>query len=116
VKDQAVSGIIENPVTDEREPLARWTANYHIYRLISDPGPFSNFASGQIAYVGADNLAIREIQFMDNRVYRIVFDGCDDVEPGLFESERQAPNAGEEVDGDRTFGLVRFQGLSLRFR
>ena len=53
---------------------------------------------------------------MDNRVYRIVFDGCDDVEPCLFETERQAPDAGEEVDGDRTFGLVRFQGFSLRFR
>ena len=46
VKDQAVSWIIENPVTDEGEPLARWTTNYHIYRLISDSGPFSDFTSG----------------------------------------------------------------------
>jgi hypothetical protein len=88
VKDQAVSRIIENPVTYEREPLARWTANYHIYRLISDPGPFPNFAAAQITYVGTDDLAIREIQFMDTRVYRVVFDGCDDVEPSLLESER----------------------------
>lgn len=88
MEDQTVPRIVKNPMANKRESLARRPANDRIYRGISDSRALPNFGSAQFAYVGADNFTIREIQFVDTGVNRIVFHGRDDVEAGLLESQR----------------------------
>ena len=88
-------GIIQNALPYQGKSLAGWAAEQRVDRLVSDTRTAANFTSGKCADVAANHGAVREIQLVPCGVNRIDFDSRDNIETGLFESERQATYTGE---------------------
>ena len=87
--NERVSRILECAMSDQGKSLARSSSENDIDTPIADIGLSSDFFSGQIGYRQREHDAFWKIIFVNGRIDRIDFDGGDDIEPGLFETEAQ---------------------------
>jgi hypothetical protein len=97
-----ISGIVEGPLPDHAEPLARRTAKDHIYRGVSDPGHAANVRGVDVRDAATNGCAGGEIELVHGPVDRIVFDGGGYIEASLLKPETHPARAREQIHSKRS--------------
>jgi hypothetical protein len=100
VANQSIARIVQCPLPDHREALARSAAKYDIDSASPQSGSGPNFGAGQIGDRSGEDGAMREIELMDRTVNWIDFDSGYDVESSLLETEAESPGTGEQIDSN----------------
>lgn len=96
---QFVSGVLQGPVTNQRESLARRAADYAINGASSDPNRPPNLFGRQAIDRTGDYRGRWKVELMDGTMHWIDLHCGRNVE--AFETETQAPGFSEKVNGDR---------------
>ena len=94
---ERVPRIVERAMPDQREPLARRSAEDDIDFSVSDPRTISNFVASQIDNRFRDHRATRKIERVRRAMNRIDFDRRDHIETGLFETQTEPAGPREKV-------------------
>jgi hypothetical protein len=101
VEDQFVPRVAKDSMADQGEALARGASDDHINHSTPDSSGRADVVPCDVSDVSTNDRRLGEVQSMRCRMYRIVLDCRDNIESSLFETERQAAHAGEEVDARR---------------
>lgn len=125
LQQEAIAGIVQRSLSDEREALTRCATEYNIDMSVAEPSCLADVCASQSCCVSANGSTFREIEFMDGAVYRIDLHCCADVEACLFETERQSSSPCKEVHAYRSpsvnlspqethrYALPTFAGFSI---
>ncbi len=102
LENEAVPGVIEYAVTDQREALTRRAAEHAIHSPRPDSGGFANICRRKPQHRLRDNSAVWEVKLVDGAMHGIDFNRGDHVEARLFESERHTAGAGKKINSNWT--------------
>jgi hypothetical protein len=103
LENQAVSWIFQGPVADQREALARRSAEYTVDSSAAQSGGKADIRSFQSDYRPAENRSFRRVELVNGTMHGVDFDSRCDIESGLFEAEAHTARSGEEVYGNWTW-------------
>jgi hypothetical protein len=67
-----------------------------------DPRLSADVRGADIGYAPTNGSTTWEVELVSGAVYRVVFDGCCDIKPGLLETEAHTTGAGEEIHSNRS--------------
>src|ERR1017187_2303021 len=98
LQQEAIAGIVQRSLPHEREALAGSAAKYHVDTCIAESRSFADIAACQYRCISTNGCAFGEVEFMDGAVDGVDLYRGTDIEPGLFEPERQTASPRKEVD------------------
>jgi hypothetical protein len=98
LQQEAIAGIVQRSLPHEREALAGSAAEYHVDTRVAESCRLTDAGACQCRCVSANGHALGKVEFMDGAVDGIDLHRGTDIEPGLFEPERQTASPRKEVD------------------
>ena len=92
---QRVARVIQSPLADQREALARRTTKNAIDGSVSYSGGNPDFRPGQTLDGAGDYSRGRKIELVDRAMNRVDLDGCHHIESCLLEAKAKASGSCE---------------------
>jgi hypothetical protein len=88
VKNQTVTRVVKNPLTDHGKTLARRTTEDAVDFLRFEPSTLTNFGTTKIFDAGANDSGVRKVVLMYRAMHWVNFHCCCNIEACLFEPQR----------------------------
>jgi len=95
IQDKPVPRIVQDPLSDQREALARRTTKNAIDGSVSYSGGNPDFRPGQTLDGAGDYSRGRKIELVDRAMNRVDLDGCHHIESCLLEAKAKASGSCE---------------------
>ena len=106
VRHQLIARIVERSIPDEAEPLTWRTTDNGSNLGSSDSRIRPDVLSVNLGDVPTYRRTVREIEFVDSAVNRVVLDYCTNIEPCLLETEAKTACPSEQIDDDRVCHVI----------
>jgi hypothetical protein len=101
-----ISRVVEGPLPNHAEPLARRAAKNHVYRCVPDPRHTTDVRSVDVRDAATNGCAGREIELVDSSVDRIVLDGRGYIEARLLKPETHPARARKQIHAKRSASFL----------
>ena len=106
MQDEPIARIVERASAHHREPLGWCAPEDAVDGLITKTRTGANVLPRKLHNRGADHRSLWKIERVSRAVDRIDINGRGNVEARLFEAQTDPPNPTEQIDANRSTGVL----------
>ena len=100
---QRIPRVVERPIANHAESLARSAPENYIHGLFADAGVLSDIAGVDFGHASANGSTRGKIELVGRTMDRVVFDSRRYVESSLLEAKAHPARSREQIDADGLF-------------